>query len=184
MSNDRSHPADADHGAGDRGPSGPSSDDGLGPELDRLPPPAFPPGSRRSSVPRPRSTPDAESPAAGGDESDLPDEALISPDDPIRKEGRGIPDDAFISPDDPLVPANRDEEEGTVTGMGEFLESPGGKALQDEKPSIHELPYLLNHLAERINESGESALEVHAEMGRFQAALRSFLKGFLEGSSS
>ena len=178
-------PSDTTHpDAGASEPSSAESDgtDGPGPELDRLPPPAFPPGSRRSSMGSGRTTVE---PGTGDDDdrSDIPDDAFISPDDPIRKEGRGIPDDAFISPDDPLVTTSRDEE-GEVTGLG--VKAPdyppsGGRSRRD-RPTIHELPYLLDQLAERIQASGSRALNVNPEMGHFQAALRSFLKGYLEGS--
>ena len=176
-------PTARDDGAERPKSSAPEGGPGPGPELDRLPPPAFPPGSRRSSVHEARVAVDEEEVEEGDD--DFPRDAFISPDDPIRREGRGVPDDAFISPDDPLVPRER-HQEGTVTGMGEAeVETAdfGGSGRRQQKPTIHELPYLLDQLAERIHESGSRALEVHAEMGHFQAALRSFLKGYLEGSA-
>lgn len=144
-----------------------------------LPPPAFPPGARRRAVLKRSAHPGR---SLGGKPDELPSDVFISPDDPIRKEGRGIPDDAFISPDDPLVPAQRDEE-GHVTGLGVFTvpSSESGSARR-QTPSIHELPYLLDQLAEQLHESGEKALEVSSEMGHFQAALRSFLKGYLRGN--
>ncbi|MFP3948405.1 MAG: hypothetical protein ACLFWG_06725 [Longimicrobiales bacterium] len=152
---------------------------------DRLPPPAFPPGARRRSIRRRAVTESPGSPAPTGSERagpEFPRDALISPDEPIRKKGRGIPDEAFISPDDPLVPVVRDQE-GQVTGMSVLTssraESGPGRSV---KPTVHELPYLLGQLAENLQESGEKALEVRSDMGHFQAALRSFLKGYLEGS--
>ena len=135
---------------------------------------------------RQRTTPEAaETPAPAESERaglEFPQDAFISPDAPIRKKGRGIPDEAFISPDDPLVPAVRDEE-GHVTGMS-LLPAPQAKSGSGRrgKPTIHELPYLLDQLAENLQESGENALEVNPDLGHFQAALRSFLKGYLEGS--
>lgn len=142
-----------------------------------LPPPAFPPGARRREVAERVSNP---APLSGREEKEIPDGAFISPDAPIRMEARGIPDAAFISPDDPLVPVQRNEE-GQVTGLG-LLANPISKSgpSRRQTPSIHELPYLLDQLAEQLHESGERALEVHAEMGHFQAALRSFLRGYLE----
>ena len=153
--------------------------EGHGSPTCNLPPPAFPPGERRRAIRR-RTRPD--SPGSDGTPSKLRDEAFISPDDPIRKQGRGIPDDAFISPDDPLVPSGR-EEDGLVTGMS-LLPRPRTEAasLRRKRPNIHELPYLLDQLAEQLQDAGETALEVHPDMGQFQAALRSFLKGYLEGS--
>lgn len=146
-----------------------------------LPPPAFPPGARRRAA-RERTVQD--SPEPGTPPSEFPRDAFISPDEAIRKKGRGIPDDAFISPDDPLVPTGRDEE-GHVTGMSLMPAAraepgPGRRGT----PNIHELPYLLDQLAEQLHDSGETALNVHPDMGHFQAALRAFLKGYLEGSGS
>lgn len=143
-----------------------------------LPPPAFPPGARRREVAERVSNP---APTSDGEEKEIPGGAFISPDDPIRTKARGIPDAAFISPDDPLVPVQRNEE-GQVTGLG-LLANPSSEpvSFRRQTPSIHELPYLLDQLAEHLHESGERALEVHAEMGHFQAALRSFLRGYLEG---
>jgi len=160
----------------DPGPEAESVTPSGGPSL---PPPVFPPGARRRQVSHRVSDPVRSS---GGEEEEIPKDAFISPDDPIRKEGRGIPDAAFISPDDPLVPALRSEE-GEVTGLG-LLANPASEAGsgRPQTPNIHELPYLLDQLAEQLHETGEKALEVHADMGHFQAALRSFLKGYLEGS--
>lgn len=144
-----------------------------------LPPPAFPPGPRRREVAERVSN---LAPAPGTEEQKIPRDAFISPDDPIRKEGRGIPEDAFISPDDPVVTLRRDED-GEATGLG-LLATPSSEPEPSRRqtPNIHELPYLLDQLAEQLNESGEKALEVHTEMGHFQAALRSFLKGYLAGN--
>lgn len=135
---------------------------------------------------RQRTAPEATGPPAPAESEraglEFPQDAFISPDAPIRKKGRGIPDEAFISPDDPLVPVVRDEE-GHVTGMSLMpaLQTRSGSRRRG-KPTIHELPYLLDQLAENLQESGESALDVHPDMGHFQAALRSFLWGYLEGS--
>jgi len=167
--------------------AGPHGGDGAGPEMDRLPPPAFPPGYRRSAAARSRVS--LGEPGEGEpDEEDeeLPGGAFISPDEPIRKEARGIPDDAFISPDDPFVPADPEGEEpgeeGTVTGVGGEKSVSRTGSGRDDRPSIHELPYLLDRVAEQINESGAGALRVHHEMGHFEAALKSFLDGYLNGA--
>lgn len=152
----------------------------MGPELDRLPPPAFPPGSRRSSASTRSLRIEGEESEGDDDPSDIPEDAFISPDDPIRKRGRGIPDDAFISPDDPLVPRARDRE-GRIVEVEDETEAPATTRPRRGTPTIHELPYLLDQLAERLHESGERALDVHPDMGHFQAALRAFLKGYLEG---
>lgn len=156
---------------------------GTGPEMDRLPPPAFPPGHRRSSVPRESVSLEESDPES----DEVGEDAFISPDEPIRKEARGIPDGAYISPDDPFVTADEERrtepgEEGTVTGLGEDRAMPSsGRVKSDERPTIHELPYLLDRVAEQIHDSGEQALRIHHDMGHFEAALKSFLKGYLTG---
>lgn len=186
MSEDETEDRRPDGDAGERRPSGPSRN-GPGPEMDRLPPPAFPPGSRRASAPRKRVDVAGaeESPDDAGEGEELPDDAFISPDEPIRKEARGIPDDAFISPDDPFTPkATAGSDEGQVTSMGEQISTrtPTAAKRRSEAPSIHELPYLLDRVAEQINDTGREALNVHGEMGHFEAALKSFLRGYLQGS--
>lgn len=176
-----------DEGASDPAAAGPGGSDGAGPEMDRLPPPAFPPGSRRAAAPR-QGVPVEEEGAGQVNDDELPDDAFISPDEPIRKEARGIPDDAFISPDDPFVPAEDEGEKGggagggQVTGVGEErARVASATARRDDPPSIHELPYLLDRVAEQIQGSGAQALRVHHEMGHFEAALKSFLRGYLKG---
>lgn len=158
-----------------------------GPEMDRLPPPAFPPGSadsRHRRVPRAGASVPPD-PGEGEDES-VPFDGFIAPDDPVRKEARGIPDDAFIAPDDPLVPADRNASGKVPRPPQDEDDAPATRRAQRsgdrERPTIHELPYLLNQLAERLRESGERALNVDPETGHFQAALRSFLRGYLQGS--
>lgn len=194
---------------GDGAPEGSSELDdeaGPGPELERLPPPAFPPAEAREASRRRAAAVEAESgpegagrgaaeeggteegPAEEDPDAEFPADAFISPDEPLRKVGRGVPSAAFISPEDPIQPAERDEE-GRVTGIGEEEEEagpppadPSSPASRDDRPTIHELPYLLDGLAERINESGDRALRVHSEMGHFEAALCAFLRGYLRGS--
>ncbi len=89
---------------------------GSGPELDRLPPPAFPPGSRRRAPgrggPEAADTPVAAEADAGPapvatDDGDgaIPNDAFISPDEPIVRASSRIEEDAFISPDEPFPPA-------------------------------------------------------------------------------
>ncbi len=182
MSSDETERPEREEDSPSSGPSGPSRN-GPGPEMDRLPPPAFPPGSRRTSVPRSPGRTDGGEAGAEEDGETVPDEAFIQPDEPIRKEARGIPDDAFISPDDPFVPADYDEE-GEVTPMSTEVDTRTRTATKHRSsaPSIHELPYLLDRVAEQINEAGEDALNVHHEMGHFEAALKSFLRGYLEGT--
>ncbi len=86
------------------------------PELDRLPPPAFPPGNRRIPTRPWKRKPSGEEDA----DSFFPEGALISPDDPVRRIGEELPDDALISPDDPI--------ERRLPREGELRPTGGGKA--------------------------------------------------------
>ncbi len=181
----------------------PDEEAGPGPEMDRLPPPFFPPEEPRSEghsgdPSREGSSgdtsPESPSPTAEAeDEGREPDaeiavegseEAFISPDEPIETPEDDLPDDAFISPDDPLVPADRDEE-GMVTSIGDEEPAgppPPGPPPRSERPSIHELPYLLGTLAERIHDAGERAIQASPERGHFESALCAFLRDYLKGS--
>lgn len=169
---------------------------GPGPEMDRLPPPFFPPEEPRPEGPSEDVAPEGPSPerSSGGDEEggeakeELATEAVedpfISPGEPITRPEDDLSDDAFISPDDPLVPADRDEE-GMVTSIGD--EGPAGPPPpapppRSERPTIHELPYLLGTLAERIHDTGERAIQASPERGHFESALCAFLRGYLKGS--
>jgi hypothetical protein len=67
----------------------------------RLPPPAFPPGSRKHVY-----TNSDHAPGGATSEGDSSTEAFISPDDPIPARKDRV-DEAVISPDDP-IPARKD----------------------------------------------------------------------------
>jgi len=145
-----------------------------------LPPPAFPPNSPHAPDPpargRGRKEPEDLSAQEGG--HDAQGTAASS----TEEKGRGVPDDAFISPDDPLPQTRQPVEDGEwrVQRVGD---PPRTESLRRrEQPTIHELPYLLDRLAERINASGERALRVHPDTGHFEASLCSFLRGYLSGS--
>lgn len=157
--------------------------DDTGPEMDRLPPPAFPPASGEARRRRVRPTRgSAVRPDESGEDEGVPFDAFISPDDPIRRKARGVPDDAYISPDDPVIPAERDAEGRVRRPPPEKTSEVPARRPDRERPTLHELPYLLDQLAERLHDVGERALDVHPGTGHFQAALRSFLRGYLQGS--
>jgi len=179
-----------------RDASSPTEETGPGPEMDRLPPPFFPPEEPRPEAPSGDASPEGPSPdrsAEVGDEGREPEEemavegtedAFISPDEPIETAEDDLSDDAFISPDDPLVPTDRDEE-GMVTSIGDQDPAgppPPGPPPRGERPTIHELPYLLGTLAERIHDAGERAIQASPERGHFESALCAFLRGYLKGS--
>lgn len=154
-----------------------------------LPPPAFPPGMRRTHKRRSRSsTVDGE--VQAGDE--FPSDAFISPDDPIERETE-FPDDAFISPDEPITHRDPhevereeaediDPEDAVVTGMGGetvYDRAASAPALRDDE--YLELADRLEALAHQIRERGIAALVVRSDTHTFDAVLRSLVAGFMAG---
>ena len=155
----------------------------------RLPPPAFPPGTRKH-LHRTSDVPDTAAPPA-----ETGDEGFISPDDPIPTRADPV-QQAFISPDEPipervieLAEAFRDDpppdvdEEGEVVGMDfdahtapeEMIGGGGGD------PHVTELVGMIARLAEALKLRGESGLRTLPAMSRFEATLRSYCVGYLAG---
>lgn len=147
-----------------------------------LPPPAFPPGFRRVSVrrrlerqARVTSTPDR---------SPFPDEAFISPDEPI---GRLAERDPYILPDDPLprrtaapdAGAPVDPEEVVVTGMGDDAHLGPRPFGPSDDPHVAALLEQIFSLAEGLRVHGELGLEDHSGISRFEATLRAYCRGYL-----
>lgn len=154
------------------------------PELDRLPPPAFPPGSRRLPLarePRPRTV---EGAGDGGEAAAIPDEAFIAPDEPIVRTA-DLDGAAFISPDEPLPPRKpadeADPEEVVVTGIGDdshLHEAPEPEPAWDD-PHVAVLVEQVGQLADALRERGEAGLRTTADMSGFEATLRAYCVGWL-----
>jgi hypothetical protein len=168
----------------------------------RLPPPAFPPGSRKQAV---RGTTPAAKPAPA--KPATPDEAFISPDDPIpaRTDKMAsafiLPDDpipvrrpdfvqnAFISPEDPLPKREPlgvrrtmgKPEEGVVTSIGSDAHLDRGELVAAGDPFVMELIDSVGKLAQALRRKGEAGLRATAEMSRFEVTLRAYCVGFLAG---
>jgi len=165
-----------DHRDGPSDPSSPPSRDGTrGPTL---PPPAFPPGSRRTDARRHL-------------QHDELRDAFISPDEPFERADHS---EAFFSPDDPFPrrPSSHDdgreaEEEDfdpddvVVTGIGDDphldpLElSPGGD------PYVMEIAETVGKLAEALRRRGEAGLQTLPGMSTFEGTLRAYCVGYLRG---
>jgi hypothetical protein len=147
---------------------------GQGPrDHDRLPPPAFPPGQRARTRPRAGRT-------EGTTGEGVPDDAFISPDEPIVRSGSRIAAGAFISPDEPIP--DRDPDEGVVTGIGddehlgaEDLALSGGQL----DPRLSDLAARVRRLADALRDRGEAALRTTPDMSRFDATLRAYCLGYL-----
>lgn len=172
-SNDNPAPFDdtshgADNGTGER----------------RLPPPAFPPGSRRMHVRRSITAPESL------------EDAFISPDEPLP-ERSGIPDDAFISPDEPVQHREPhatavadtegvgdfafDADEVVVTGIGDDPHLDPTELAAGGDPYVIELVEHVGKLSEALKRRGEAGLKSTTEMTRFEATLRAYCVGYLAG---
>jgi hypothetical protein len=117
-------------------------------------------------------------------EGEVPEDAFISPDEPIVRTGSRFAADAFISPDAPLPP-RRDpdapDDEGVVTGIGDdphlghedLVLSRGGD------PTVADLAIRVGRLADGLRDKGEAALRTTPDMSKFEATLRAYCVGYL-----
>ncbi len=153
----------------------------------RLPPPAFPPGTRR----RIRGTH-----AIGVDETRTVAGAWISPDEPIPERGHRL-SGAFISPDDPIPQraiesghavevdsVTRPADSGVVVGMN-LDDSPhptDGPSAGD--PHVQALLEAVSSLSEDLRRRGEGGLRAGPDMSRLETTLRAYCVGYLEGRRS
>lgn len=160
----------------------------------RLPPPAFPPGSRRHVH---RNSSGSHQPRSAT-RTGVDDGAFISPDDPLP-ERRDPVEEAFISPDDPLpdravqgpeeatfVPLpgldeGSDEEEGVVTGMGSDPHMEPEELSSGGDPYVIEVAKAVGKLAEALRRKGEAGLRTTMDMSRFEATLRAYCVGYIAG---
>jgi hypothetical protein len=167
--------------------------DGL--ELDRLPPPAFPPGSRRSAL-RPltpsRTEKGRASLAPDNAERARPDpateddtfaSALNSSDEPLRGRPSGpsgdrAPDRAHRSVPSAMAEfeTGDDAELGVATGMG--VAPPASGAL-DVGDAVQRAAESLQSLASALREQGPAGLQAGPDASRFEAVLRGFIAGYL-----
>lgn len=135
----------------------------------RLPPPAFPPGSRRhpsASLDRPE--------GEVGDEVSG-DEAFFYPD--------GVSEDefSFISPDEPFPDRGEGVEEGTATGIGDDEHLSPEELAAGGDPYVTALTTAVSKLAEALRRRGEAGLHASPDMSRFEATLRAYCVGYLAG---
>ena len=179
MPNDPRSPED-----GHPPPKAPTGANGAGPgprELDPLPPPAFPPGmvGRPSRM---RRAVEARRSEGGDAEGGVPDDAFISPDEPIERTGSRIAPGAFISPDEPLPPRDHiDPDEVVVTGIGDdsHLDAASLAASRHGDPHVAELVERVGRLAQALHDRGEAGLRTTPDMSKFEATLRAYCVGYL-----
>ena len=164
-------------------------------DLDRLPPPAFPPGQRTTH----RRTQPASDASGGVGDDGVPDDAFISPDEPIVRTGTRIASDAFISPDAPIQKRDPraggddvdfgeiDPDEVMVTGIGDdpHLNAEVERAerartpVRFDDPIVGDIVVQVGRFADALREKGEAGLKTTTDMSRFEATLRAYCVGYL-----
>ena len=175
----------------------------------RLPPPAFPPSSRKHLG---TNNSGHSAPADLGGALISPDEpiperdhsvedAFISPDDPMpgREDAivdAAIPSDessgAFIPPNDPVPPGDVatgdpaalpqfETESGVVTGMGMDDHTDAEDIASGGDPYVIDLVQKVGKLAEALRAKGEVGLCSSPDMDRFESTLRGYCVGYLAG---
>lgn len=168
----------------------------------RLPPPAFPPGSRRKVFKSPGApAPQAPAKALTGEDAFIsPDDpmpartdkvasAFILPDDPMPERRPDAMTGAFISPEDPMPTREPlgvrrtmgKPEEGVVTGIGSNAHMDKGELAAAGDPHVMELTEAVGKLAQALRRKGEAGLRSSPEMSRFDATLRAYCVGYLAG---
>ena len=151
--------SDSEHGTPGPDGTGPADDSGR-----PLPPPAFPPGTRRHQM---RRSQGGEGPQAAMDG------AFISPDDPMPdRDGR--PATATADPEG-------GDDDVVVTGIGNDAHLDPEELKASGDPHVMELTERVTKLAQALRQKGEAGLRAHPEMDRFDATLRSYCVGYLAG---
>ena len=161
----------------------------------RLPPPAFPPGTRK------KVHKNSTGPSKASENAHLDGGAFISPDDPLPPRTDKLAG-AFISPDDPLPPRSdkvagalispedpfpprrespQPEDEGVVTGMGLDAHLEPAELVSAGDPYVMEVTHAVRKLADALRRKGEAGLRASPGMSRFEATLRAYCVGYIAG---
>ncbi len=142
----------------------------------RLPPPAFPPGSRRHMTDGARTTETGRPRVDEVRPSGTLEDAFLVPDENGPPGTSGF---SFISPDEPMP--DRDVEQGTATGIGNDAHLDVEDLIGGRDPHVRELVIAVSKLAEALRRRGEAGLHVSPGMSRFEGTLRSYCVGYLSG---
>lgn len=161
------------------------------PPDDRLPPPAFPPGSRRRRpmLGHPGAVQhlaamrrDTEEGTGLGPRAAR---SIFSPQAEAESEvgAESFPEGAYITPEEAAEKMeSRQAETGVATGIGvrrsSFAPVPVPEA---EEIDFHQAAAVLERLAHGLRKNGGLALLVGPDLSRFEAVLRGFLAGYLGG---
>ena len=150
----------------------------------RLPPPAFPPGSRKHRSWKSKGPMTAEKSPGG--------EAFISPDEPLPDRADPF-SEAFISPDEPLTERRGEMSdafvdaraaamgEGEVVGMNMDPHLDPEQSVSGGDPHVVELMEAVAKLAQAVRQKGEAGLRATPDMTRFESTLRAYCVGYLAG---
>ena len=104
----------------------------------------------------------------------VPDDAFISPDEPIVRDSFR---DALISPDEPIEL----DDDGVVVGMdGSPDHEPVGFGIHLE-PS--QMAVVLEHIAAGLREHGTSGLVVRSGTPHFESVLKAYIAGYFSTDS-
>jgi hypothetical protein len=141
----------------------------------RLPPPAFPPGSRKyvhtKAHQRPFTKVDVPRSASG---------AFISPDEPLPPR-RGTLGAAFVASPEQLRARGDGVEEGVVTGMGDDPHLDRKRLVSAGDPHLMEVIGAVDRLAEALKRKGRAGLNAPLHASAFEATLRAYCLGYLKG---
>lgn len=125
----------------------------------------------------PASDDGADTEAEEATDSGVPEDAFISPDDPIvRRKVEAVPDDAFISPDEPIV-RSTEPMIGTVVGMdGTAIHSASRSSIHLDQEQVAQI---LDETSRSIREEGVRAgLQATPDAPRFEVMLKAYLAGY------
>ena len=116
-------------------------------------------------------TPTGNADGPVGDDVDIPDEAFISPDEPIVRDSFR---DALISPDEPID--QDDQESGIVVGMDGLSEHEVGFSGVHLEPE--QMATVLEDVAAGLREHGTSGLRPTPGTPHFESVLKAYIAGY------
>ncbi|MBI4540371.1 MAG: hypothetical protein HY704_12785 [Gemmatimonadetes bacterium] len=159
----------------------------VGPELDGLPPPFFPPRARRSRaagtavrVARPAAPP---APGEQAEEAAIPEDAFFLPDEPIRRASRAEDERTEEEQEEVHVGRFGDESHFKERARAAKATTPQPLAPPSwtslDADSARKFAERLEALAESLRVMGGTALEIPPAAEPFDLALRAFIAGYV-----
>ena len=105
------------------------------------------------------------------EDADIPEEAFISPDEPIVRDNFR---DALISPDEPIKPSDAD---GVVVGMDGSSEHEAGR-FSGVHLEPEQMAAVLEDVAAGLKEHGTSGLRPTPGTPHFESVLKAYIAGY------